>query len=97
MTDDRRREHERNLLGEGRHKVDVSGAAYAGIGLQFAALILVFVFAGQWLDKRLGTQWFTVLGVFLGAGVGIWNMYRRFTADLRKEEERRRNEEPPAQ
>jgi len=29
----------------------VSGAEFAGIGLQFALTILVFVFAGVWLDK----------------------------------------------
>jgi F0F1-type ATP synthase assembly protein I len=96
MTDDREREKPRNPVGEGRHKVDVSGAAYAGIGLQFAALILVFVFAGQWLDRRFDSQWFTIAGVFVGAALGIWSMYRRLMADQRREDAARRSKEPPA-
>jgi F0F1-type ATP synthase assembly protein I len=76
--------------------MDVSGAAYAGIGLQFAALILIFVFAGQWLDRRLGSQWFTVIGVFLGAGLGILSMYRRLMADQRRADDARREKKPPA-
>jgi F0F1-type ATP synthase assembly protein I len=56
----------------------LSGAAYAGLGVQFAAAILVFLFAGQWLDRRLGTSpWLMLLGVLLGAGGGIYSMYRR--------------------
>lgn len=96
MDDDGRRDESRSPLGRGRHKMDVGGAAYAGIGLQFAALILIFVFAGQWLDRRLDSQWFTVIGVFVGAGLGILSMYRRLMADQRREDEARRSKEPPA-
>ena len=34
------------------------GAAgrYAGLGLQFALSILLFLYVGQWLDGRLGTK-----------------------------------------
>lgn len=96
MGDDGKREESRSPVGSGRHKMDVSGAAYAGIGLQFAALILIFVFAGQWLDRRLGSQWFTVIGVFLGAGLGILSMYRRLMADQRRADDARREKEPPA-
>ncbi|HSJ65898.1 MAG TPA: AtpZ/AtpI family protein [Gemmatimonadaceae bacterium] len=96
MSDEREREESRNPVGEGRHKVDVSGAAYAGIGLQFAALILVFVFAGQWLDKRFDSQWFTIVGVFVGATLGIASMYRRLMADQRREDAARRSREPKA-
>jgi F0F1-type ATP synthase assembly protein I len=96
MTDERRPEQSPNPLEEGRHKVDVSGAAYAGIGLQFAALILVFVFAGQWLDRRFDSQWFTIAGVFIGATLGIVSMYRRLMADQRREDAARRKSEPPS-
>jgi F0F1-type ATP synthase assembly protein I len=94
MSEDRGRQTPRNPMDEGRHKVDVSGAAYAGIGLQFAALILIFVFAGQWLDRRFDSQWFTIVGVFLGATLGIVSMYRRLTADQRREDAARRAREP---
>ena len=80
-------------MDEGRHKVEVSGAAYAGIGLQFAALILIFVFAGQWLDRRFDSQWFTIAGVFLGATLGIVSMYRRLMADQRRDDAARRERE----
>ena len=96
MSDEGKRDEPRSPVGTGRHKMDVGGAAYAGIGLQFAALILIFVFAGQWLDRRFGTQWFTVIGVFLGAGLGILSMYRRLMADQRREDAARRAKEPPA-
>lgn len=76
--------------------MDVSGAAYAGIGLQFAAIILLSVFAGQWLDRRFGTQWFTVAGVFIGATLGIVSMYRRLMADQRRADAERRDKKPPA-
>lgn len=65
--------------------------AYAGVGLQFAASILVFLYGGQWLDRRLGTApWFLLLGVFVGAGAGFFSIYRRLMADLRREEEARK-------
>lgn len=96
MSDERRREESRSPVGEGRHKMDVSGAAYAGIGLQFAALILICVFAGQWLDRRLQTQWFTIAGVFIGAALGIGSMYKRLMADQRREDAAKRDREPKA-
>lgn len=54
----------------------LSGAEFAGVGFQFAAVILVFTFAGIWLDKRLGTSpWLLILFVFLGAGGGFYSIY----------------------
>lgn len=62
----------------------VSGAEFAGIGLQFALTILVFVFVGIWLDRRFGTApWLLILCVFAGAGGGFFSMYRRVTAAQR--------------
>jgi ATP synthase protein I len=58
-----------------------SASDFAGIGLQFAASILLFVYAGQWLDRRLGTgPWFLIIGVFLGAGGAFYSMYRKLMA-----------------
>ena len=66
----------------------VSGTAtYAGAGLQFAFSLLAFLFIGQWLDRRLGTDpWLMMLGVFLGAGGGFYAMYRRLMAAQEREE-----------
>ena len=85
--------------GRGLRRVNsaVSGAEFAGIGVQFALAILVFVYAGVWLDKRFGsTPWFTLIGVFVGATGGFYSMYRKITASQRRdaEQQARRRTEP---
>lgn len=58
-----------------------SASDFAGIGLQFAASVLLFGYAGQWLDGRLGTgPWLLIIGVFLGAGGAFYSMYRKLMA-----------------
>ncbi len=72
--------------GAGGHRTDrgVSGTEFAGVGIQFAASILVFVFLGVWLDRRLGTSpWFVIVGVCVGAGGGFFSMYRKMIAPQR--------------
>jgi F0F1-type ATP synthase assembly protein I len=66
------------------------GAAgkYAGVGLQFALSILLFLYLGQWLDRRVGTNGiFALLGAFLGFGAAFYSIYRSLMADQRREEE----------
>ncbi|HEX4936094.1 MAG TPA: AtpZ/AtpI family protein [Gemmatimonadaceae bacterium] len=82
-------------LRGGRHGQQSLGAAgkYAGLGIQFAASILLFLYAGQWLDRRLGTDpLFLYVGVFTGAGAAFYSMYRSLMADQRREEEQQRKE-----
>jgi F0F1-type ATP synthase assembly protein I len=68
----------------------LSGANFAGVGLQFAAAIIIFLFAGQWVDDRLGTNGlFTIAGVFIGGGAAFYNMYRKITAAQRRDDEER--------
>src|SRR2546423_9144344 len=68
----------------------LSGADFAGVGLQFAAAIVLFLFAGQWVDKRLGTPGlFTIAGVFIGAGAAFYLMYRRISAAQRRDDAER--------
>lgn len=69
----------------------LSGADFAGVGIQFALAIVVFLFAGQWLDKRLGTDGvFTIAGVFVGGGGAFYSMYRKITAAQKKDDEERK-------
>ena len=69
----------------------LSGADFAGVGIQFAVAIIVFLFAGQWLDNRLGTNGlFTIAGVFVGGGAAFYNMYRKITAAQRRDDEDRK-------
>jgi ATP synthase protein I len=65
------------------------GAAgkHAGLGLQFALSILFFLWVGQWVDRKLGTDGiFLLLGVFVGAGGAFYSMYRNLMADQRRDE-----------
>ena len=56
----------------------VSPSQFAGIGIQFAASIVLFAFVGVWLDKRFGTSpIFVLLLVLGGAGLGFWSMIRK--------------------
>jgi ATP synthase protein I len=53
----------------------------AAVGIQFTGTILVFLFAGRWLDGRLGTDpWLLLLGLFLGFVLGTLWIYRRLMA-----------------
>jgi F0F1-type ATP synthase assembly protein I len=68
----------------------LSGADFAGVGLQFAAAIVIFLFAGQWVDKKLGTSGlFTIAGVFIGGGAAFYLMYRKIGAAQRRDDEER--------
>lgn len=64
---------------------------YAGLGIQFAASILLFLWLGQWADRRFGTDpLFLYVGVFTGAGAAFYSMYRGLMADQRKAEAERK-------
>ena len=68
-----------------------SGAEFAGIGLQFVVSMLGGLYAGEWLDKKLGTApWLLMIGVFLGAGLSFYSMYRKLMAAQAKDDEARR-------
>jgi ATP synthase protein I len=81
--------------GRGRDKrvAAPSVGEYAGVGLQFALTIVVFMFAGMWLDRTLNTSpLLLILFVFLGAGAGFYSIYRKLMAAQRRADEARRAE-----
>lgn len=48
---------------------------FAGLGLQFAATILILGLAGNWADRRFGTRpWLTLAGILLGFVGGTVSM-----------------------
>ena len=50
---------------------------YAGLGVQLAVSLLVFVLAGQWADKKLGTHGIlTVVAAFVGFGGTMYSLIR---------------------
>jgi F0F1-type ATP synthase assembly protein I len=84
-------------LGKGSPAGGSSGADFAGLGIQFAAAIVIFLFAGQWLDGKLGTDGlFTIIGVFVGGAGAFYNMYRKISAAQRQDDAERaaRNKRP---
>lgn len=59
----------------------ISGGQMAGVGLQFAVAVVVFLFLGQWLDRKFGTDpVLTIICVFAGAGAAFYSMYRKLMA-----------------
>jgi F0F1-type ATP synthase assembly protein I len=73
-------------------KLTESGAgAAAGMGLQFAISVLLFLLAGQWLDRKLNTSpLFLMVFVFVGAGGSFYSIYRKLMEQQRREDEERR-------
>jgi F0F1-type ATP synthase assembly protein I len=50
---------------------------YAGLGVQLAVSILVFVLIGQWVDRKLGTGGIaTIAAAFLGFGGTMYSLIR---------------------
>ena len=75
----------------GQRAATPSLGEYAGIGLQLAASIVAFMFAGMWLDRRLGTSpWLLILFVFGGAAAGFYSIYRKLMTAQRRADEARR-------
>jgi F0F1-type ATP synthase assembly protein I len=65
--------------------------AMTGLGLQFALSILLFLWLGQWFDRKFGTDpLFLILFVFLGAGASFYSIYRKLMAQQRREDEERK-------
>ena len=65
-----------------------SASALAGFGVQFVVALLLFLYAGKWVDRQLGTApLFLIVGVFVGAGASFYSMYRGLTAQQRRERE----------
>jgi len=64
---------------------------FAGVGLQFALSIIVFLYAGQWLDRKLGTApWFLLIGVFVGGAGSFYSMYHKLMAAQAREDAARK-------
>ena len=86
MTDDNARRPDQK-----KDELDLS--TFAGVGLQFAVSIVLFLLLGQWADRKLGTSpVFLIAGVFIGGGAAFYSMYRRISTAQRADDERRKRE-----
>lgn len=80
-------------------RTGVSGAQFAGAGFQFTAYVLVSVWAGIRLDRKVGTSpWLLFVTVFVGTALGFYSLYRNLMkgtrlGDQQKEIERRKDAE----
>ena len=72
-------------------KASGNGLRLAGAGIQFAAVLIAGLYAGQWLDRRFGTApVFLFAGVAFGAICGMTALYRQLMRVTRDEEEARK-------
>ena len=66
---------------------------YSTVGLDLALSVLVGLFGGQWLDRKLGTgHWLTVVGLAFGIAAGARFVWRALQAANREAEEQEREE-----
>lgn len=50
---------------------------YSGVGMEFAASLVVFCLVGYWVDLRYGTSpWGLVIGLGLGLTGATYNLFR---------------------
>ena len=81
------------VAGQGSTPTDEGpgAGAYAGFGMQFVVALLLFLYIGQWVDRRLGTApVFLLIGIFVGAGGSFYAMYRKLMAAQAREDEAKR-------
>jgi F0F1-type ATP synthase assembly protein I len=77
----------------GSQKDPLNVGSFAGAGLQFAISLVLFLFIGQWVDRKLGTSpAFLIAGVFIGGGGAFYSMYRKLAAAQKADDERRKRE-----
>jgi len=71
----------RGADGRQQEPGEVSPWALAGLGVQFAVALVLFGFAGQWVDQRFNSSPVGLLaGVLVGAGGTFYLSVRRLLA-----------------
>jgi F0F1-type ATP synthase assembly protein I len=69
------------------------GREVAGAGFQFTLMVVLSVFAGIWIDRRLGTSpWLLIVLVFVGAALGFYSLYRNLMKGQRLGDRRQTGE-----
>ena len=59
---------------------------YAGLGLQLAVSLLIFVWVGQWADRKLGTGGLvTILAALVGFGGTMFSVIRSLNRENKDE------------
>ena len=69
----------------------LSGNDFAGAGIQFAVTLVLYIFLGNWLDKRFGpSPLFILIGVLVGGGGSFYSLYRKISSVQKADDEMRR-------
>lgn len=69
-----------NKTNRAFYKTDSKALRYSGLGVQLAAVILIFLFIGIWLDKVFETTFiFTLIFTMLGFAGGFYSFYLTIT------------------
>lgn len=64
--------------GEDRNRVERQYLRFAGVGVQYAATILILTLAGIWLDKKAGTApLFLLVFLLLGFVGATWSLIQQ--------------------
>ena len=66
---------------------------YLDLGMRMALSLVLGVFGGLWLDRKIHTTpLFLIIGFFLGAITGFWSIYRTVYLKNQKKQDRDSNE-----
>jgi F0F1-type ATP synthase assembly protein I len=70
---------------------------FAGLGMQFAATLAVFGLLGYWLDGKLGTSpWLLLGGIFVGFAIGLFALVKAVPSARSRRRAARDRPDPPA-
>lgn len=72
-------ENKTKIKGYGVEAAGAIGVAFE-LGFAIALPIVIFGFAGKWLDAKQGTHYFVYLAILLAIGSSVVWVYRRFAA-----------------
>ena len=75
--------------GDDRKRVERQYLRFAGVGVQYAATILILTLAGIWLDNRAGTAPLFLLVLLLLGFVGAtWSLIQQVLGPSKKPEDK---------
>ncbi len=69
---------------------------YLGVGMAWALSTALFLYLGTLVDAWLGSRpWFTLIGAFIGAAAGFYNLFHTLSADAGTSRTQADDEEEP--
>lgn len=70
---------------------------YGSVGLELVLSMAVGYYGGLWVDRKLGTRWFALVGFLLGIYAGfraLWKAAKTMERDIEHDEALERGEDP---